>query len=797
MSAAPLDEPIVSIIVPVHNTSRYLPSCIDSVLAQGLRSLELIAVDDGSTDESPRILEEYARQDRRVRVIRIQQGGVARARNAALELARGRFVMCLDSDDLLPPNAIEALVAAADKTGAEIVTGVAESFRGTKRWINPQMQEVRCNAVARTTLALSPALSRDASPCNKIISRALIAREELCFPDGIDIREDLHFVLRAYAAATSITVLPTVIYHYRVRNPSEAQSLTQRMTAKMIRDLLWVHADLKRSLTDRISQASMLAFDQGILANVLYRLPSVIASISKDDAIQLLGDVADFSRTLPDQATETLNSVHEVLIFALLKAGLLDSAAACCTDPIDEKALTELRLGAAAANATVAAALMLYQQRWLSRLQARIQRRSSHVSFAERFQRKLARWRRELSRSTLREARLRTTGALKALRGAMNSSKPVWLIGERRGNSAQDTGWQFYRYLREKRPDIDAYFVTKRENLSVLPPDDHIVPYASFASLRLLLVAEAVVYSDGCRDITPYWNRVRDDVGRHAVGCFLQHGVIGLNSMRGYYTRPAMDSRSELVDVFVVSSNREAELVHRKLMHPRQTIAVTGLSRFDRLSIDVTPERQVLIIPTWRSWLRSSNPTEVVSSAYFRRYSHLLQSPELAAMAAEFQVQFVFCPHFVAAKHFHQLREQPGAVRLIDPSTENVQDLIQTSMAAVTDYSSVAFDFAYLRRPVCFYMFDRDRWTVATGNLGLDLERDLFGDISFTQEQLLASLRNVLQRGGTLTPEQADRADSFFAFRDQHHSARICAAISSAVEARRLAIPPSASGSGQ
>ena len=100
-----------SVIVPVYNIAKYLPECLDCILGQRFRDIEVIAVNDGSRDESGQILDEYSARDNRLKVIHQQNAGVSAARNAGIDVARGEYLAFLDSDDLWPPYALEWLIS--------------------------------------------------------------------------------------------------------------------------------------------------------------------------------------------------------------------------------------------------------------------------------------------------------------------------------------------------------------------------------------------------------------------------------------------------------------------------------------------------------------------------------------------------------------------------------------------------------------------------------------------------------------------------------------------------------------
>ena len=112
----------VSVIVPVYNTEKYLNKCIDSILAQTFTDFELLLIDDGSTDNSGFICDEYAEKDKRVKVFHKENGGVSRARNLGIDNAQGEYLSFIDSDDYIRPEMYSELVAIADKFNVDLVS---------------------------------------------------------------------------------------------------------------------------------------------------------------------------------------------------------------------------------------------------------------------------------------------------------------------------------------------------------------------------------------------------------------------------------------------------------------------------------------------------------------------------------------------------------------------------------------------------------------------------------------------------------------------------------------------------
>lgn len=114
---------MISVIVPIYNVIQYLPQCMESILAQSWQDMEIILVDDGSKDECPRLCDEYAAQDARIRVIHKPNGGLSDARNAGMRVAKGEWIYFIDSDDWMHPDALKQLYEFAIKNQCEVVQG--------------------------------------------------------------------------------------------------------------------------------------------------------------------------------------------------------------------------------------------------------------------------------------------------------------------------------------------------------------------------------------------------------------------------------------------------------------------------------------------------------------------------------------------------------------------------------------------------------------------------------------------------------------------------------------------------
>ncbi len=210
----------VSVVIPVYNIERHLRKCLDSVVGQTLKNLEIICVDDGSTDESPRILAEYAARDSRVRVITQENGGPGAARNTGMEQADGEYLIFLDSDDWVEPNFLEKMVTLAVKTGADVTICRAVEFdTETGRELPSEwtlkIQYLPGKSFGPRDIAEHIFQFTYGWPWDKLCRTEFVRKAGLQYPEFPN-SEDLVFVFQSLALADRLTVLSDVLIHHRV-----------------------------------------------------------------------------------------------------------------------------------------------------------------------------------------------------------------------------------------------------------------------------------------------------------------------------------------------------------------------------------------------------------------------------------------------------------------------------------------------------------------------------------------------------------------------------------------------------
>ena len=202
--------PKVSVIVPVYNTEKYLSRCIDSILAQTYTDFELILVNDGSTDNSGKICDEYAQKDKRIVVIHKENGGVSSARNKGIEKAKGEWIAFVDSDDYISETYLSDF-PKNDENDMEIC-GIV-SFNGQSFISNQQGVKYSDKNLSLFYEDLF-SYRANTSPWAKIIKKEILKKNHICFDTNMRLAEDTLFILNLLNFINTIQIIPNTNYYY-------------------------------------------------------------------------------------------------------------------------------------------------------------------------------------------------------------------------------------------------------------------------------------------------------------------------------------------------------------------------------------------------------------------------------------------------------------------------------------------------------------------------------------------------------------------------------------------------------
>lgn len=270
----------LTIIIPVYNAEDYLSRCLDSILDQDMTSYEVILVDDGSTDSSSLICDRYSATDPRFRTIHKPNGGVSSARNAGLNLAKGEYVMFVDSDDALAPDALQTLTSSID--GEDLVVGGFIEYIGDipHRNVAPET----CMSYSKETLEtfFEVNIRRNCemldAPWAKMYRRKALA--DLRFNEALNYAEDKLFVFEFLASCKSILTCPQTVYNYYLRPGSLGSDIRSDRHIAQLQSFLPLYADLLSKLNARYPSSIKVAslYHKDIVGRYVCRILNILAT---------------------------------------------------------------------------------------------------------------------------------------------------------------------------------------------------------------------------------------------------------------------------------------------------------------------------------------------------------------------------------------------------------------------------------------------------------------------------------------------------------------------------------------
>lgn len=239
-------EPCITIIVALYNGEKYINECINSIINQDYKNLEILLIDDGSPDCSGKIADEYAKNDARVKVIHQMNSGVSIARNNAIDMASGEYICIIDQDDIISRDYVSYFYKLIRKNNAEIALTpkVDKFFKAPKRSKGLKQEKTEIWDAEKTIIEMLYH-KIPIAPWNKMISKNLIKQNNIKFNENFFNGEGFAFSIDCFQCANRIAVGNRKIYHYRVGDPNSGAS---RFKKEWIESSLNAQTYIKSSL---------------------------------------------------------------------------------------------------------------------------------------------------------------------------------------------------------------------------------------------------------------------------------------------------------------------------------------------------------------------------------------------------------------------------------------------------------------------------------------------------------------------------------------------------------------------
>lgn len=352
----------------------------------------------------------------------------------------------------------------------------------------------------------------------------------------------------------------------------------------------------------------------------------------------------------------------------------------------------------------------------------------------------------------------------------------LWVLCDT-ADEARDNAYWLYRYIRTHHREKDVvYAIHKKspdyERVRKLGP---VVEYGSMKHWICYLAAIRNVSSQKMGKPNAAVCYVLEVYGiLKNKRAFLQHGIITADLSFLYYEHTKMS-------LFVTSTHDEWKYVNENYHYPDGVVQELGLCRFDQLHEYTVKKNQILLMPTWRMYIRNELMSEhgqrqeemFIQTDYFKYWDGILKNEAFMQFIEENELQVVFYPHREMQPFLHCFHAEHPNIRIASWPIDDVQQLLKESAYLVTDFSSVAMDFAYMKKPLLYYQFDNEVFRSSHHAQGyLDFKKDGFGPVCMTPEEVVDALKKSFARGFCNEEKYLKRHTEYFDLWDSNNCER-------------------------
>lgn len=888
---------LISIVMAIYNSEPFLRETLDSVVNQNISRFEMpfekivqvIMVDDGSTDGTAEIIDEYAENFSNFLAVHKENGGVASARNEGLKHVEGKYMNFLDSDDKFSENVLWEMYSFFEEhyDETDVVTMPLFFFDAAsgQHWQNGKFKN-GCRVIN---------LYREYDASLMFVNASFFKSEykdKVFFDGNLVCGEDIKYIYTILSDKMTMGVINRCRYLYRRRSVGE-ESLIQASKKKrgwyfqyfthlvdwgikfsidkfgyapqyiqnlFAMDLSWrFRENYEKTALNLLGEDDFENYKRILFKSLKYLDDDIILRqkniyiehkifmLSKKygrlpDQVSSFGDIG---LTFADKPFYWLSDFVTLIDFLKIDkntltiegytmlAGISDEEAAevklivkkpnmqreilsCKT--AENRSVSQYRLGETLfrgipfignvtlnqneVKAEISLAVFI-RGNLIIKKDIRFKEfspigqefnnshyvkdgymvtRFKHCIYFEKCSRDEKKKRDERFMLELKNSKkesdkkaYKALTAYKILKKLLK--KKIWLVIDR-WNMADDNGEALFRYLcREKPKNTDVYFVVDKnypdyEGLSKI---GKVVPCFSHKHKMLHLLAEVIISSQAddyvLNPFSKFSPPYRQFLFEQKV-VFLQHGITTNN------LSPWLNRFKKPLCGFVTSAKKERDSILRyDYFYENKEIWLTGFPRYDLLYNN--PQKYITVMPTWRANL-SGNAVKLKNSEYYKFFTGLLSDTRLLSAAKQQGYKICTKLHPRMEEDFDLSKDE---ILCFEPN-EKYRDIFAKSCLLVTDFSSVAFDFAYLKKPLIYAQFDAD--TFYDGQLYekgyFDYERDGFGEVTYDLDSTVDLIIDYMKNGCQLKEKYRERIDSFFAFNDKNNCERVYKRITEMLE---------------
>lgn len=357
--------------------------------------------------------------------------------------------------------------------------------------------------------------------------------------------------------------------------------------------------------------------------------------------------------------------------------------------------------------------------------------------------------------------------------------RDFWLVCEEK-NEARDNGYHFFKHVRKNHPKQKiAYAINKKSpDYNKVKGLGKVVSYGTISHWFWYIVADKNISSQKGGKPNPAVCYLFEVVFKMRKNnrIFLQHGVI-INDL------DFLHFKNTNMRMFVTTTTPETEFVKSHFGYPAGYINQTGLARFDNLNNFNVDESKILVMPTWRQWLskgveaKDIEGSEVFKeSNYYKYWSEFINSEKLDKCLKKYNKKLMFYPHRNMQKFLNDFSTKSSNIEICSWQNNDIQDVLKECAVMITDYSSVFFDFLYMKKPVLFYQFDEEMFRKYQYGEGyFSYKNNGMTQWANNLDDLLHNLELTLKNNNNLISEEA--YSKYFKYSDTNNCERIYEAI--------------------
>lgn len=350
-------------------------------------------------------------------------------------------------------------------------------------------------------------------------------------------------------------------------------------------------------------------------------------------------------------------------------------------------------------------------------------------------------------------------------------NKHVWFFMDR-PEISDDNGMHLFKYAADKDSGIKKYFVLNKDSqdFDEMKKYGNVLAFKSLKHRILGMFVENIVTSHPDNEIIyPFWGRYPFFAGLlKSNNVFLQHGIIK-DDISSWLNKSNMN-----LSFFLTSGKLEYESIFKyPYNYSENVVKLLGFPRYDNLENN-DDKKQIIIMPSWRRYLTRKSNEFIKQSEYFKKFNSLINNEKLIKKAREYDYEIIFRPH-PKVYDFIELFDENDFVK-IDYERVKYQTLFNNGSVLITDYSSVAFDFAYLYKPVIYYQYSND-YHFDVKDSFFDYESMGLGEVKKDEDKLVDLIIEYMENGCRIKKEYENRIKEFYLYTDRNNCKRVYDAI--------------------